>query len=117
MLVGLADILASPRGYHLYLRIVVHLGHVLGIHLLFVVGDEVETVSSSAFFSWLSSAAIRQQFSRLLSLHLLLVEGLTLALQLVGLLHVVVSSSPCPWCSALAHVLLNFFFFFSILLS
>ena len=107
MLVGLADILASPRGYHLYLRIVVHLGHVLGIHLLLVVDDEVETVS----------AAIRQQFSRLLSLHLLLVEGLTLALQLVGLPHVVVSSSPCPWCSALAHVLLNFFFFFSILLS
>ena len=59
MLVGLADILASPRGYHLYLRIVVHLGHVLGIHLLLVVEDEMETVSSSAFFSWLSSAAIR----------------------------------------------------------
>ena len=59
MLVGLADILASPRGYHLYLRIVVHLGHVLGIPLLLVVEDEMETVSSSAFFSWLSSAAIR----------------------------------------------------------
>ena len=55
MLVGLADILASPRGYHLYLRIVVHLGHVLGIHLLLVVEDEMETVSSSAFFSWLSA--------------------------------------------------------------
>ena len=55
MLVGLAGILASPRGYHLCLRIVVHLGHVLGIHLLLVVEDEMKTVSSSAFFSWLSA--------------------------------------------------------------
>ena len=47
--------LASSRGYHLCLRIVVHLGHVLGIHLLLVVEDEMETVSSSAFFSWLSA--------------------------------------------------------------
>ena len=54
-LVGLADLLASPLGYHFCLRIVVHLGHVLGIHLLLVVEDEVETVSSSAFFSWLSA--------------------------------------------------------------
>ena len=49
-LVGLADLLASPLGYHFCLRIVVHLGHVLGIHILLVVEEEGVLVCSTGHF-------------------------------------------------------------------